>query len=43
MDVRLSTEERAAVAAARAQERRVRVWRRYRALDCWRRGSRQRR
>lgn len=33
MEVRLSDEERAAVAAARARERRVRTWRRYRALE----------
>jgi transposase len=33
MEVRLSADERAAVAAARAQERRARVWRRYRALE----------
>lgn len=33
MDVQLSKEERAALAAARAQERRARVWRRYRALE----------
>jgi transposase len=33
MDVRLSERERAAGAAARAQERRARAWRRYRALE----------
>jgi transposase len=33
MDLRLSAEERAALAAARAQERRARAWRRYRALE----------
>jgi transposase len=33
MDVRLSAAERAAVVAAWGQERRVRVWRRYRALE----------
>jgi transposase len=33
MDVMLSAAERAAVVAAQRQERRVRVWRRYRALE----------
>ncbi len=33
MDVQVSREERAALVAARAQERRARVWRRYRALE----------
>lgn len=33
MDVKLSVEERAVVAAARTRERQARVWRRYRALE----------